>query len=112
MRLMLRSRSQRIVAAVGVLLIMVASLIGLVGCSRAQYVLNLSSTQGGTVTIPGEGALPYPSGATVVLLAQPDPGYRFVNWTGDVRAIKDVNSSSTIVVIMGNYTITANFRWA
>lgn len=112
MRLMVSVKRRRIVTGVGILLILLAVIAGLAGCGRAQYVLNISSAQGGSVTIPGEGALPYPAGATVVLLAQPDPGYRFVNWTGDVRAIKDVNSSSTIVVMRSNYSITANFRWA
>lgn len=106
------SRRQCLVARVTICLIIVVLIASLAGCSRVQYVLNISSTQGGTVTIPGEGALNYPAGATVVLLAQPEPGYRFVNWTGDVRAIKDINSASTIIVVKGNYSITANFKWA
>jgi hypothetical protein len=107
----LDSRERGLAARVGVLLIMLALVAGMSGCDRNQYVLTISSTQGGTVVSPDEGALTYPAGATVVLLAQPDPGYRFIGWTGNVRAIKNVNAASTMIAIKGNYSITANFEW-
>lgn len=105
------SRIRRLVARIGLLIVIVILIAGVAGCERGEYVLNILSTEGGTVTSPGEGVLTYPAGATVVLMAQPDPGYRFAGWTGDVRAIKDINSASTIIAIKGNYTITAQFEW-
>ena len=111
MCIVLNSKGLHSIARVALLLGILALVASLAGCDRNQYVLTISSTDGGAVVSPGEGALAYPAGATVVLLAQPDPGYRFVRWTGDVRAIKHVNSGSTIIAIRGNYSITANFQW-
>lgn len=105
------TRICRFTATISAFLIIVALIAGMAGCDRGQYVLNISSTEGGTVTSPGEGALPYPAGATVALMAESEPGYRFVGWTGDVRSIKDVNAASTFVAVRGNYSITANFAW-
>jgi uncharacterized repeat protein (TIGR02543 family) len=47
----------------------------------------------------------------VSLVAIPDAGYRFVNWTGDVGTITNVNAASTTITMNGDYSITANF-WA
>ncbi|MBE0430335.1 MAG: hypothetical protein IBX67_00750 [Dehalococcoidia bacterium] len=106
------TRICRFIATISAFLIIVALIAGMAGCDRGEYVLSISSTVGGTVTSPGEGNLAYPSGATVILMAQADPGYRFVRWTGDVRSIKDAESASTMIAVRGNYSITANFEWA
>jgi len=45
----------------------------------------------------------------VDLVATPDGGYRFVNWTGDVGTIGNVNAATTIITTNGDYSITANF---
>jgi hypothetical protein len=71
--------------------------------------LTISSTSGGSVTMPGEGILPYDGGTVVNLVAQAEEGYRFINWTGDVGTIDDVNSPSTRITINDIYSITANF---
>jgi len=42
-------------------------------------------------------------------VATPATGYRFVNWTGDVATIANVNAASTAIIINGSYSITANF---
>lgn len=42
-------------------------------------------------------------------MATPATGYRFVNWTGDVATIANVNAASTAIIINGSYSITANF---
>ena len=39
-----------------------------------------------------------------------DEGYRFVNWTGDVGTIANVNAASTTITMNGDYSITANFE--
>ena len=73
------------------------------------YDLTTSSTEGGSVTTPGEGKYNYDAGKVINLVATPDPGYRFVNWTGDVGTIANVNAASTTITMNDNYSITANF---
>jgi uncharacterized repeat protein (TIGR02543 family) len=79
---------------------------GLIGVT---YNLTVASTVGGSVTTPGEGTFPYNAGTVVNLVATPDTGYRFVNWTGDVGTIANVNAATTTITMNGNYSITANF---
>jgi len=76
-----------------------------------EYALTISSTEGGSVTTPGEGTYPYceEQGDRVNLVATPDPGYRFVKWTGDVGTIADVNDATTTITVNNDYSITANF---
>jgi hypothetical protein len=74
-----------------------------------EWRLTISSTEGGSVPIPGEGIFWYNDGQAVVLSARPDPGYRFVNWTGSVNAINDPYQATTIINMELDYTITANF---
>ena len=52
----------------------------------------------------------YDSGKVLYLLAQENRGFRFVNWTGDVGTVDDVNAASTEIKMKGNYSITANFE--
>jgi len=73
------------------------------------YHLTISSTAGGSVNTPGEGTFNYTAGTVVDLAAIPDVGYEFVNWTGDVGTIADVNAATTIITMQGNYEITARF---
>ena len=74
-----------------------------------DYHLVTSSTNGGSVWIPGEGTLPYDAPTIVDLLAVPDPGYEFVNWTGDVGRISDVTDPTATITVDGDYSIAANF---
>jgi len=74
-----------------------------------QYNLIITSTEGGEVTKPGEGIFAYDEGTVVDLVATPDDGYRFANWTGDVGTIADVNAAATTITMNGDYFITANF---
>jgi len=75
-----------------------------------QYTLTISSTAGGLVTGPGEGAFTYPHGRKVDLTAQAEVGYKFVNWTGDVATIDNVQKPSTRISMYGDYSIVANFE--
>ena len=79
-----------------------------------EYVLTISSTEGGSVTTPGEGKYPYceEQGDRVNLVATPDPGYLFAEWTGDVGTIADVNAATTTITVNGDYSIMANFIMA
>jgi len=75
-----------------------------------NYNLNLSSTVGGAVITPGEESFDYTAGAMVQLVAEPNAGYRFVNWTGDVGAIFNINAPKTVIAMSDNYSILANFE--
>jgi len=71
--------------------------------------LTTSSTEGGSVTTPGEGVFTYDEGTVVDLVAEANEGYRFVEWTGDVGTITDVYAAETDITMNNNYTITAGF---
>ena len=75
-----------------------------------QYAVTVASTEGGSVTDPGEGLFTYDSGTVVDLVAVPDAGYRFVIWTGDVDQIANVDASETNITVEGDYSITAGFE--
>ena len=75
-----------------------------------QYSLTTSSTPGGSVTTPGEGMFIYDADTVVDLVAVPDTHYHFVNWTGDVDTIADVEAAETTVTMNDSYSITANFE--
>jgi len=106
--------------------------IGLVGCTGehvpeiTEYTLAVYSTDGGNACVPrldcicGEGTesdagLSVPQdcvcaeGTEVSIEATPEPGHRFVGWTGDVDTIAHVNTARTTIIMNGNYSILANF---
>ena len=74
-----------------------------------QYNLSIASTAGGSVTTPGEGTSSYHEGTVVNLVAEPEEGYRFVGWIGDVDAIANIDAASTTISTDGDYSIKANF---
>jgi uncharacterized repeat protein (TIGR02543 family) len=94
---------------VSIFLITLALITGMVGCAGVEYDLTIASTAGGSVITPGEGTFTYNQGVVVNLAAEAEEGYRFVNWTGDVDTIADVNAASTTITMNGVYSITANF---
>jgi hypothetical protein len=100
-------------ARVSILLITIALIGGTIGCAApplARYDLTISSTEGGSVTDPGEGTFTYDEGTVVNLVAvEAEQGYQFVNWTGDVGTIANVNAARTTITMNGDYSITANF---
>jgi len=92
---------------------MLALSVGLIGCAGDQipkYSLTISSTEGGKVTSPGEGTFTYDEVTVVNLVAEPDEGYQFANWSGDVSTVGNVNAAITIITTNGNYEIIANFE--
>jgi hypothetical protein len=102
------------VKALGTFVVTVALIVGLVSCVYPppfpeQYNLTISSTEGGSVTTPGEGTFTYWDMDMVELVAEADEGYRFVEWTGDVRAVDDVNAANTTITMSDEYSITASF---
>ena len=100
------------VALITVLLCMVLG--STIACTTIviEYHLTISSTEGGSVTTPGEGRHHYceEQGDRVNLVATPDAGYRFDRWTGDVGTIADVNDATTTITVNGDYSIKANFE--
>jgi hypothetical protein len=100
--------------------LMLAALIALVVCTgfgfeasctapATEWRLTITSTEGGSVPIPGEGMFWYDAGQAVALSAHPDPGYEFVSWTGKVQTVGDIYHSTTLIHMTLDYTITANF---
>jgi len=101
---------------ISIFLIAVVLVAGMAGCLPSPfpgpiplYDLTIASTEGGEVTIPGEGTFKYYEGTVVNLTPEPDEGYRFVNWTGQVGTIADVNAPSTTIIMNGNRNISACF---
>jgi len=94
---------------VSIFLITVALVVGMIGCgpTTPSYNLTIASTEGGSVTIPGEGVFIYDEGIVVDLVAVADECYEFVNWTGDTVA--DADSATTTITMDGARNVTANF---
>jgi hypothetical protein len=104
------SRRGRHVTSISLLVLMMAFIAMTVNCTEpARYDLTVSATEGGEVTSPNQGTTSYYGGKVIDLVAKPDDGCRFVNWTGDVDAIDDVNAASTTITMNGTCSITANF---
>jgi hypothetical protein len=74
------------------------------------YSLTVSSTDGGRVIEPGVGIYVYGNSTVVDLVAQPDTGYQFLKWTGNVTTVADVNAASTTIAMNDSYSITASFE--
>jgi len=118
-KIILSSRRGHYLKRVSIFLIIVALVVSMIGCGGdgngngdggETYTLTTASTTGGSVTTPGEaGPYTYDEGTLVNLEATPDAGYQFVNWTGDVGTIADVNTATTTITMNGDYAITANF---
>jgi len=72
--------------------------------------LTVSSTDGGSVIVPGEGVFIREAGSVLDLVAEPDEGYQFVKWTGNVSTIGDVFTASTNITMDNSYSITADFE--
>jgi len=111
MKIILSLRTHHYAARVSIFLVTVALIAGMVGCVQSipSYDLTIASSAGGSVTIPGEGTSTYDEGTVVNLVATPNPGYRFVDWTGDVSTIDDVDDGPTTIIMNDAHSIIANF---
>lgn len=59
--------------------------------------------------VGGTGSATYDAGTEVGIMATPPAGQAFVEWTGDVDSVEDVNASSTTVTVISDITLTASF---
>jgi len=118
MKMVLSCRRHHYLAVVTIFLVTVALVAGMIGCGGGggddSYTLTVSTTTGGVVAvndviIPGTALFTYDAGTVVSLNAAPDTGYHFVNWTGNVSTIADVDAALTNITMNGDYSITANF---
>jgi len=109
MKIILSLKRHHYMARVSIFLITVALIASMAGCAGESYALAIASTDGGSVTTPGEGMFTYGEGTVVNLVATPNAGYRFVDWTGDVGTIGNVTAGTTNITMNGDYFITANF---
>jgi hypothetical protein len=76
----------------------------------ALYDLTIGSTTGGSVTSPGEHTFTYDAGTVVSIIAQPEEGCRFLNWTSQPDGIiHDDSAAATTVSMLAHYSITALF---
>jgi len=76
-----------------------------------QFTLTVSSSSGGSVTTPGEASFAYDEGTVIDLEAEPEEGYSFVIWIGDVDEIADVIAASTTITMNDDYSIIATFKF-
>lgn len=104
-------RKHSSVIEVAALLVVLFLVIAIGSCDESESCqLCISSTSGGSVTIPGEGDFTYDVGTVVELVAVADDGYSFQAWTGDTDDIADPNCTSTNITINGDCSIAASFE--
>jgi len=103
------SSRRHYVVVLSIFLVVAALLTSGMNCDDG-YQLTISSTTGGSVTVPGEGTRSYNAGRVVELVATPEEGYEFRRWTGDTEHIADINVASTTITMNGDYSIEASFR--
>jgi hypothetical protein len=116
MKIILSSKRHHYLARISIFLVAIALIAGMVGCDFSppggvRHSLSISSTEGGSVTEPGEGVFTlYSEGRVVDLVATPDAGYQFDEWTGDVGTIADVEDATTTITMLSTCVIKANFE--
>jgi hypothetical protein len=102
-------KSRKILVLTLLFIALACSLIIPAAVAAMQYQLTISSTEGGSVTSPGEVTFTYDEGTVVYLSIETEEGYSFVNWTGDTSALQ-CQCKSTSITMNGNYAIIAIFE--
>jgi hypothetical protein len=77
--------------------------------SVERYSLEISSSEGGAVTTPGEGTFRYDAAEKVKLVASPDEGYKFDGWTGDINTVAGIEDSATTITMNDDKSVNAVF---
>ncbi len=70
-----------------------------------EYTVEIASAGGGTVTYPGEGTFAFETGQIILLVAKPNPGCVFRNWSGTFTGTENPTS----LTVAANHSIQANF---
>jgi hypothetical protein len=98
------------IALITILLFMVlGNSIGCTTTTPTTYTLTMSSTAGGNIT-PAIGTYTYNASQLVNLVATPDSGYRFVNWTATAGTFGSATAATTTYTMPSqNATVTAHF---
>ncbi len=73
---------------------------------RTCVLTMVANPEAGGTTSPSPGNHIYAKDASVTVIATPNAGYVFANWTGDVA---DPNNDTTTVIMNTDKTVTANF---
>lgn len=88
----------------------------LVSCDstpKETFKLTIEASEGGTIPAGQEDEINgnYEEGADISIIARPNPGYSFVNWTtSSGGTLKDANNSQTIFTMpSSDTTVTAHF---
>ncbi len=84
----------------------------LFGClTTPHYLLTVEADTGGSIVLPEQSPIEVDSEKSVNILAKPDEGYQFVNWTiiGDVIG-GDEESISTYLWVKEDTVVTAHFK--
>jgi uncharacterized repeat protein (TIGR02543 family) len=103
---------RKLIAVTSITLLIFVVLGNIVACTpipTTEYALFINSTEGGSVTTPGEDMFTCDEGTVVNLVAEAEEGYEFANWTGNIGTIAAVNNATTTITMNGDYFITANF---
>jgi hypothetical protein len=78
----------------------IALITGIVGCGGGvEYNLTIASAAGGSVTTLGEGTFTYDEGTVFNPVVTPDADYPFINRTGDVNTIINVNATAMTITM-------------
>jgi len=113
-----RSHIHPLKIAINIIITTLISLSVLGSCGRsdvppiAQYTLTIhldTTMVVGENTIIGTGI--YNEGSVVNIRANPETGWEFIEWTGDIGTITNRFSNNTDIVMNGNYEITAHFTY-
>jgi uncharacterized repeat protein (TIGR02543 family) len=76
-----------------------------------EYDLTIGSTEGGSVTTPGEGTSARAAGTAVSLVAVAAEGYEFTEWTATAGDFDDKYAATTTFAMPeSDATITAHFQ--
>jgi hypothetical protein len=87
------------------IIILIALLISLIGCSPQEYEVNIEIAPEEAGEVVGQGT--YEEGEEVKLAALPKEGYEFANWTIDEEIISEDNIHK--MTINEDLNLTANF---
>jgi len=111
MKIILSWKRHHYLAKASILLITVALIAGILGCGNAptKHLLMIIPTEDGEVSEPGEGNFFYDEGTVVNLIAEANEGCYFVNWSGNVTTIANVEAATTTITMNDNYIIYAIF---